>query len=251
MKFTPAMPAMPPEIASRVLLVMRSVGKITKESKNPQGNYQYASVDAFLEIVNPACAEAGLIIAPIELSCEPSEFDTVDRDGRTKVRRQLTFRYNFMLISEDGTSWCNERDVRSVTVEASGAQAAGAAQSYALKQYARALFQIPTGDEDADAADKIQASTIRATVSAARAKKESGEKQVVMHFGGTAEPVPVADVQRRTLEHLMTFELQSDAYKWWQDQVDGRSQLHEADPKLSMSLKRAVEAHFRKEEAAA
>ena len=244
------MTPMPPEIASRVLLVMRSVGPITKESKNAQGNYQYASVDAFLEMINPACAEAGLIISPIELSCDLTEFES-SNDRGTKTRRQFTFKYNFMLIAEDGTSWCNERDVRSVTVEATGAQASGAAQSYALKQYARALFQIPTGDEDADAADKIQASSIRATVQAARAKKETGEKQVVMHFGGTAEPVPVADVQRRTLEHLMTFELQSDAYKWWNDQVDGRSQLHEADPKLSMSLKRAVEAHFRKEDAAA
>jgi hypothetical protein len=249
MKFTPAMPAMPPEIASRVLLVMRAVGKIAKESKNAQGNYQYASVDAFLEIVNPACAEAGLIIAPIELSCEPSEFETVDRDGRTKIRRQSTYRYNFMLIAEDGTTWCNERDVRSVTVEATGAQAAGAAQSYALKQFDRALFQIPTGDEDADAADKIQASTIRATVAAARTKRETGEKQVVMHFGGTAEPVPASDVHRRVMDHLATFDLESDAYKWWQDQVDGRAQLHAADPKLSMSLKRAVEGHFSQEAA--
>lgn len=249
MKFTPAMPAMPPEIASRVLLVMRAVGKIAKESKNAQGNYQYASVDAFLEIVNPACAEAGLIIAPIELSCDLGEFDTTDRDGKTKTRRQLTFKYNFMLIAEDGTTWCNERDVRSVIVEATGAQASGAAQSYALKQYERGLFQIPTGDEDADAADKIQASTIRATVQAARAKKETGEKQVVMHFGGTAEPVPASDVHRRVMEHLATFDLESDAYKWWQDQVDGRAQLHAADPKLSMFLKRAVEGHFSQEAA--
>ena len=36
-------------------------------------------------------------------------------------------------------------------VPARGAQAFGAAQSYALKQFMRSLFQIPTGDrEDAD-----------------------------------------------------------------------------------------------------
>lgn len=249
MKFTAPMPPMPPEIASRVLLVMRAVGKIAKESKNAQGNYQYASVDAFLEMVNPACAEAGLIIAPIELSCDLTEFES-SNDRGTKTRRQLTFKYNFMLIAEDGTSWCNERDVRTVTVEATGAQASGAAQSYALKQYERALFQIATGDDDADAADKLQASTIRATVQATRAKRETGEKQVVMHFGGTAEPVPASDVHRRVVEHLATFELESDAYKWWSDQVDGRAQLHAADPKLSMALKRAVEAHFSQEAAA-
>lgn len=244
------MTPMPPEIASRVLLVMRSVGPITKESKNAQGNYQYASVDAFLEMINPACAEAGLIITPIELSCDLTEFES-SNDRGTKTRRQYTFKYNFMLIAEDGTSWCNERDVRSVTVEATGAQASGAAQSYALKQYMRALFQIPTGDEDADAADKIQASSIRATVQAVRAKKETGEKQVVMHFGGTAEPVPVNDVHRRVIEHLQTFALESDAYKWWNDQIDGRTQLSEANPKLALQLKKDVEKFFASEDAAA
>jgi len=250
MKFTPPMPAMPAEIASRVLLVMRAVGKIAKESKNEQGRYNYASVDAFLEVVNPACAEAGLIIAPIELSCDLSEFET-SSDRGIKTRRQLTFSYNFMLIAEDGTTWCNERDVRHVTVEATGAQASGAAQSYALKQFERALFQIPTGDEDADAADKIQASMVRATVQAARTKRETGEKNIVMTFGGAAEPVPISDVKRRTLEHLDTFDLQSDAFAWWDKQTDGRAQIYESSPKTAMDLKRAVEAHFSKEEAAA
>lgn len=249
MKFTPPMPAMPPEIAKAVLLVMRSVGRIAKESKNSQGNYNYASVDAFLEIVNPACAEAGLIIVPIELSCDLTEFES-SNDRGTKTRRQYTFKYNFMLVAEDGTTWCNERDVRSVTVEATGAQASGAAQSYALKQYARALFQIPTGDEDADASDKLQASSIRATVQAAKKARETGEKQVVMHFGGTAEAVPVADVKRRALDHIKTFEYETDARQWWADQSEGRAQLHTADPKAALELKRAVEAHFNEDVAA-
>lgn len=251
MRFQSSNPAMPGEIASRVLLVMRAVGKLAKDSKNDQGRYNYTSVDAFLEVVNPACAEAGLIISPIELSSEMSSFEATDRDGKTKLRRQITFTFNFMLIAEDGTSWCNENDKRSVTVEATGAQAYGAAQSYVLKQYMRALFQIPTGDEDADAADKMQASIVRATVQAARNKRETGNDQVIVDFGDGPEAIPIGTVQDRILAHLAKFELQSDAFAWWETQKIGREQFYEKSPKLALALKRAVEAHFAKDEAAA
>ena len=141
------MTAMPKEIAAAVVMVMRSVGRLVKDAKNEQGRYTYTSVDSFLAAVSPACSEAGLIISPIELSAELSEFEATDRDGKVKKRRQITFKYNFMLIHESGVTWTNERDTRHVTVEATGAQAYGAAQSYALKQYMRSLFLIPTGDD--------------------------------------------------------------------------------------------------------
>src|SRR3546814_3442514 len=42
---------------------------------------------------------------------------------------------------------------KTVMVQANGAQAAGSAQSYAIKQFMRGQFMIPTGD--ADDPDKI------------------------------------------------------------------------------------------------
>lgn len=245
------MQPMPKEIAVAVLDVMRAVGKLAKDSKNTQGNYSYASVDAFLEAVNPACAEAGLIVCPIELSSDLTTFETSDHTGKTKVRRQLAFSYNFMLIHESGATWCNERDVRHVAVEAIGAQAYGSAQSYALKQYMRALFQIPTGDEDADAQDRMQATMIRANVSAARAKRETGHPHITMDVGNGIENVAAPDVKDRVLAHLETFENQSDAMEWWERQKIGREQFYAASPKLALELKRSVEKFFADDEEAA
>lgn len=242
---------MPAEIAKRVLLVMKAVGPLAKDSKNEQGRYDYTSVDAFLEMVGPACAEAGLIIAPVELSADLSTFEATDRDGKTKQRRQIAFKYNFMLIAEDGTTWCNEKDVRTVIVEATGAQASGAAQSYALKQYERGLFQIPTGDEDADAHDKMQASIVVAKVQAARNKRETGKDQIVIDLGNGPEPVDAADIPARMMAHLKTFELQSEAFMWWEAQKDGREKFFEKYPKLALQLKKDVERFFASESEAA
>jgi hypothetical protein len=245
------MQPMPKEIAVAVLDVMRAVGKLAKDSKNNQGNYSYASVDAFLEAVNPACAEAGLIVCPIELSADLTTFETSDHTGKTKVRRQLAFAYNFMLIHESGATWCNERDVRHVAVEAIGAQAYGSAQSYALKQYMRALFQIPTGDEDADAQDRMQATMIRASVSAARAKRETGHPHVTIDVGNGIENVSAPEVKDRVIGHLKTFDEQSAAMEWWESQKIGREQFYAASPKLALELKRAVEAFFTSDDEAA
>lgn len=244
------MTPMPKEIAGAVLLVMRAVGKLAKDAKNSQGNYTYASVDTFLEAVNPACAEAGLIVCPIELSADLTTFDTTDSTGKIKTRRQIQFSYNFMLVHESGATWCNERDVRHVAVEAVGAQAYGAAQSYALKQYMRALFQIPTGDEDADAHDRMQATMIRATVSAARAKRETGQHHITIDLGNGVETVAAPDVKERVLSHLESFEDQSSAMEWWQAQTVGREQFYGHSPKLALDLKKAVEKFFTAEDAA-
>lgn len=243
---TPALPpmpsTMPPEIARAILLVMRAVGKLAHNEKNEQGRYAYASIDAFLAAVNPACAEAGLVIQPIEIGVEPGEFDTTDRDGKAKKRRQLTFRYQFMLIHESGATWLNERDVRHVTVENTGPQSYGAAMAYALKQFMRALFLIPTGDQDADAQDQHSADLIRATVKAVKAKKETGESQILMDFGQGIEPVAAADVAARVLSHLTTLGEPKAAKEWWDGNKVGREQFHNEFPKLALDLKRKVES---------
>jgi hypothetical protein len=245
------MQPMPAEIAKRVLDVMKAVGKLAKDSKNDQGRYDYTSVDAFLEVVGPACAEAGLIIAPIELSADLSTFEATDRDGKAKLRRQIMFKYNFMLIADDGTSWCNESDVRTVIVEATGAQASGAAQSYALKQYERGLFQIPTGDADADAADKMHTSLTVAKVQAARNKRETGKDQIIVDFGTGPEPIDAADAPNLLLAHLKKFQQRDDAAAWWDLQKSGREQFFEKYPKLALQLKKDVEKFFSDEAEAA
>lgn len=135
---TDIMPAMPPAVASAINAVMAEVPKLAKSEKNSHGNYNFASIDDFLEAVRPLCATHGLIIIQDEESYEV-------RDG------WLILKFRFTLAHKDGETWAH-RPARSIMVNAKmGAQAYGAAQSYALKQFERSLFQIATGEKGEDA----------------------------------------------------------------------------------------------------
>lgn len=239
------MEQMPKEIASAIVMVMRSVGRVSKEARNQHGGYNYASVDAFLEVCNPACAEAGLAILPVELSSSIEVMEVADnKGGGVKQRRMVRIVYSFVLVHETGATWTNERDNRTVIVDHTGAQCFGGAQSYALKQYMRSLFLMPTGDKDADADEQHQAEIIRGTVKALKAKKETGTEHVLIDFKGSMEPVAAADVSDRVLAFLTTFDSEIEAREWWDRNKHGREQFHTQFPKLALDLKRRVEAHF-------
>ena len=102
------------------------------------GNYRFASIDGFLKEINPLCAKADLIILQDEIDAR-----LVHNGGDPQDRSWLWTTYEFHLAHTSGALWGPIS--RSVMVAADGAQAFGAAQSYALKQFMRALFQIPTG----------------------------------------------------------------------------------------------------------
>lgn len=130
--------AMPPKVAAAVAAVMSEVPRLTKGERNSHGNYNFASIDDFLEAVRPLCAKHGLIILQDEEAFEMS-------DG------WLVMRFRFTLAHSSGETWAH-RPARTIMVSAKmGSQAFGAAQSYALKQFERSLFQIATGEADADA----------------------------------------------------------------------------------------------------
>lgn len=244
--FTP----MPKEIAGAVVLVMRAVGKLVRDGRNQHGGYKYASTDAFFEAINPACAEAGLIIKPRVLHSEIINVDVWDKDTKSmKPKRMLSSLYGFMLIHESGATWIDPDDKRPVTLDYTGPQSYGASESYAEKGYMRTLFIVATGDKDADAQEQHSAEIIRATVKAVKAKKETGEEQVMIDFGQGIETVSVADVSDRVLAHLKAFDLQSEARQWWDDQKTGREQFYEKSPRLALELKRSVEAFFEAEAA--
>jgi len=129
---------MPPAVAKAVVAVMSGMETLVKKEENDHAKYKFVGIDSFLTAVRPKCAEAGLIIVPDEESCEV-------RDS------WLLIRYAFTVAHESGETW-EHRPVRNITVNAKmGSQAFGTAQSYAMKQFMRSLFQISTGDdEDAD-----------------------------------------------------------------------------------------------------
>ncbi len=133
--------AMPELIATSVNTVMRGVRTLLKTERNRDGDYRFASIDGFLEALNPLCAKAGLIIIQNELDARLVHNGVDNQD-----RSWLWATFEFYLVHTSGAMWGPVN--RSVMVDADGAQAFGAAQSYALKQFMRSLFQVPTGEKD-------------------------------------------------------------------------------------------------------
>lgn len=236
------MDGIPKEISGAIVLVMRAVGRVAKEAKNQHGGYKYASVDSFLEATNPACAEAGLIVKPVQTGCELDEIERWDKDGKPKKSRIARFKFKFRLIHESGAMWTDPDDERTVACDWTGPQTFQAAESFALKAYLRTLCQIPTGDADADAQEQHNAEIIRATVKAVKAKKESGQEQVLLDFGSGLESVAAADVADRVMSHMVNVGDTAAAADWWKDQRFGREQFHNQFPKLAFDLKQKVEA---------
>ncbi len=132
---------MPELIATAINSVMRGVRTLLKTERNADGNYRFASIDGFLKEINPLCAKADLIILQDEIDAR-----LVHNGADPQDRSWLWATYEFHLVHTSGALWGPIS--RSVMVAADGAQAFGAAQSYALKQFMRSLFQIPTGDAD-------------------------------------------------------------------------------------------------------
>jgi hypothetical protein len=135
----------PPAIAKAVVQVMKAVGTLGKENeRNDSGaRYEYASIDDFIQHVRGHCGEAGLAIIPDEAR-DAETHEVTTKAGKSMVT--WSARFAFILIHESGEAFGPIH--KSVTVPATGAQSAGSAQSYALKQLMRGLFLIPTGDKD-------------------------------------------------------------------------------------------------------
>ena len=133
---------LPPKVPAAISAVMMDVPKLAKDDHNKHGGYKFAGIDAFLEAVRPLCAKAGLIISQDE---EGYEFrDTQGKDGGKTT--WLVMRFRFTLAHSSGETW-RHQPLRTAMVNAAmGSQAFGAAQSYALKQFQRSLFQIATVD---------------------------------------------------------------------------------------------------------
>lgn len=128
-------------ILTAIAAAMGEIEKVGKGDRNKHDGYNFASIDAFLGLVNPICAKHGLVILSDEVSREDFE-----RKGRNGPMPWMRITFSFTMHHITGQSLPSMQ--RTVEVMRNGAQAYGSAQSYCLKQFLRGLFLIPTGDKD-------------------------------------------------------------------------------------------------------
>lgn len=129
------------QILAAVVLAKSKIRRLAKSDRNFEEAYAFTSIDSFLEHINPICVEAGLVILMDEVSVMDGAFG-----ARQGLESWLRISYDITLAHISGETLGPFR--RHVDIPRSGPQAFGAAQSYVLKQFLRAQFQIATGEAD-------------------------------------------------------------------------------------------------------
>ena len=142
-------------IVAAIAKAMGEMKRLAKDSRNIEQKYDFASVDDFLAMTGPVCAANGIVTILDEV-----EVDGFERQGKYGPTNWLRIVFEIHTMHTSGESLPKVR--RTVEVIRTGAQSFGSAQSYVLKQYQRALYQIPTGDkDDADFAEKGEGAVIK------------------------------------------------------------------------------------------
>ena len=129
------------KIMPAIAAAMGQVQKVGKEGRNKHDGYNFASIDDFLALVNPICAANGLVV-----HMQEAKIEDFARKGKYGENAWLRMTWEISVWHTSGQSL--PPVMRTVEVLRNGAQAYGSAQSYALKQFLRSLFLIPTGDKD-------------------------------------------------------------------------------------------------------
>jgi hypothetical protein len=124
--------------------VMKEIGAVGKDRKNPQQNYSFRGIDDFYNAVQPALCRHGVFIVPTVI--EQNRQDRQTKSGTNMIYTVLTVKHVF--YAPDGSS------IEAVTVgEAmdSGDKSANKAMSAAMKYALIEVFSIPTeGDNDTE-----------------------------------------------------------------------------------------------------
>ena len=126
------------KINAAINAAMSQIQKLPKNETNAHGGWSFAGIDDFLDLCRPICAEHGL----------HPQVDSVGTEtfgaGNGKLWAKFSYRLAMGHVSGEKTDPVG----MDVMLPLTGAQTSGSAQSYAVKQFLRALLMISTGDKD-------------------------------------------------------------------------------------------------------
>jgi hypothetical protein len=162
------------KVNEAIRAVLADIHRLKKDDKNQHGGYSYVSVDDVKDHVRPLLAKNSLHFSITEVS-----YDLIGVAGKTGTTSSAKIAYEIRLRHVSGEEMPPE--FITIVLPYTGAQTAGAARSYAVKEWMKSTLLVSTGEKDfitggADAdAYAQQDYTAPVEKSAYRAKKEDGE----------------------------------------------------------------------------
>lgn len=143
---------MPAKIAASIIKVKKQVKQLGQDGNNSFAKFRYVSVDKFYDVIGRLMADAGLFVVTDETNITAETRETQTDNGAVKRSVWITATYELYLFHETGEQYGPVH--RTIMVPATGPQAFGSGMSYVEKYFLRSLFKVPTGEEDADAAEQ-------------------------------------------------------------------------------------------------
>jgi hypothetical protein len=126
------------KINAAINAAMGQIEKLPKNETNAHGGWSFAGIDDFLDLCRPICTAHGL--HPQVDSVGTETFSA----GNAKLWAKFSYKIGMGHVSGEKTDPVG----MDVMLPLTGAQTSGSAQSYAVKQYLRALLLISTGERD-------------------------------------------------------------------------------------------------------
>ncbi len=130
---------------SAVVAVMAEVKRLEKDQENAFAKYMFTSIDDYKDELRPIMAKHGVSMCVSQIG-----FETFVTKSGTKETLNCVYRFKLWLEHVSGAQ--NGKEGLIVPLPYTGAQTAGIARSYAVKEYLKSRFLQSSGDtaEDAD-----------------------------------------------------------------------------------------------------
>lgn len=124
-----------------LVAALGEIHRLKKDDKNDHGKYKYVSVDDVKDHIRPILAKHNLIVTVSERA-----FEIVMVSSRNGDTTSAKITFDITIHHIDGGSL--PPDSITILLPYTGAQTAGAARSYAVKEWAKGTLLVSTGEKD-------------------------------------------------------------------------------------------------------
>jgi hypothetical protein len=129
------------KVNEAIRAVLADIHRLKKDDKNQHGGYAYVSVDDVKDHVRPLLAKNGLHFSITEVA-----YELVGVAGKTGTTSSAKIAYEIRLRHVSGEELPPE--CITIVLPYTGAQTAGAARSYAVKEWMKSTLLVSTGEKD-------------------------------------------------------------------------------------------------------
>jgi hypothetical protein len=130
------------KVNEAIRAVLADIHRLKKDDKNQHGGYSYVSVDDVKDHVRPLLAKNSLHFSITEVS-----YELVGVAGKSGTTSSAKIAYEVRLRHVSGEEMPPE--FITIVLPYTGAQTAGAARSYAVKEWMKSTLLVSTGEKDA------------------------------------------------------------------------------------------------------